>query len=348
MIRSLSLILLAAAVSGCDGGGAPPEPPVLPVVAPQTAPATAAGEMVLAELPATVVQPPGARVAVATPFAGIVERVAVQAGQAVQRGELLATMVSRDALTLSSDLARAQARRSMTQAEATRMRTLAREGIVAGARADGAAAADAEAAIDAREAQRQLARGGANRDGVVRLVAPISGRVASVSVEAGAPLDGMTAPFVIEAVGSRTLALQLPERLAGQVRPGMAVMTEDGRRGRLETVAGAIDPATRAYAARARLTDDGVGDNEAGLASGRLVRLSILAGAPDGAVMVPAAAVVQSGGEDLVFVKGREGFAARSVTRVGTGDPAVISAGLKVGETVATSNLPELRLAADK
>lgn len=343
MKRSISLILFAAAVSGCDGGGTPPEAPVLPVVAPQTAQATAAGEMVLAELPATVVQPPGARVAVATPFAGIVERVAVQAGQAVQRGELLATMVSRDALTLSSDLARAQARRSMTQAEAARMRTLAREGIVAGARADGAATADAEAAIDAREAQRQLARGGANRDGVVRLVAPISGRVASVSVEAGAPLDGMTAPFVIEAVGSRTLALQLPERLAGQVRPGMAVMTQDGRRGRLETVAGAIDPATRAYAARARLADDGIG-----LASGRLVRVSILTGAPDGAVMVPAAAVVQSGSENLVFVKGDKGFAPRSVTRVGTGDPAVISAGLKIGETVATSNLPELRLAADK
>jgi cobalt-zinc-cadmium efflux system membrane fusion protein len=272
-----------------------------------------------------------------------VQSVAVQPGQAVRRGQLLATLVSREALETAGDLARAEARRQMTRAEAERMATLAREGVVAGARADGAAAADAEAAIDAREARRLLARAGADGDGMVRLVAPIDGRVASMTAEAGAPLDGTTAPFVIEADGSRWLALQLPERLAGQVKPGMAVMTADGRRGRIETVASAIDPATRAFAARARLSDEG-----AGLIGGRLLQVKLLAGAPDGAVMVPLAALVQTDAGDLVFVKAKAGFAARAVRRLGDGDPAVIAEGLKPGETVAVSNLPELRLAADR
>ncbi len=47
-------------------------------------------------------------------------------------------------------------------------------------------------------------------------------------------------------------------------------------------------------------------------------------------------------------MKGAKGFAPRRVTRVGSGDPAVITAGLKTGETVAISNLPELRAAAQR
>jgi cobalt-zinc-cadmium efflux system membrane fusion protein len=343
MMRILTLLMLAAALAGCDGDAAPPDAPALPSVAPQTAVAAPADEMMLAELPATVVQPPGARVAVAPAFAGLVQSVAVQPGQAVRRGQLLATLVSREALETAGDLARAEARRQMTRAEAERMATLAREGVVAGARADGAAAADAEAAIDAREARRLLARAGADGDGMVKLVAPIDGRVASMMVEAGTPLDGSTAAFVIEADGSSSLALQLPERLAGQVRPGMAIVTADGQRGRLETVASAIDPATRAFAARARLSDKG-----APLVSGRLVTVKLMAAAADGAVRVPLAALVQTDAGDLVFVKTKDGFAARTVRRVGDGDPAVIAAGLKAGETVAVSNLPELRLAADR
>lgn len=338
-----TLLLLAVLLAACDSGGAPPSAPALPAIAPDTAIARPATELVLSELPATVVQPPGSRVAVAAPIAGMVQSVLVQPGQVVRRGQLLATMASRDALVLAGDLARAQARLQMTGAEAARMNILAREGVVAGARADTARAADAEAMINAREARRLLARAGADSDGIVRLVAPISGRVASMAIDVGAPLDGTQAPFVIEAAGSRWLSLQIPERLEGKARPGMAVITGDGRRGRLETVAAAIDPATRAFAARASIDAGGPP-----LAGGRVVPLRLLQPAPANAVAVPMAAVVAGDGTDQVFVRTSKGFAPRRVTRVGSGDPAVIVAGLKAGETVATSNLPELRAAAQR
>lgn len=340
MKRHAIPLLLAAVLAGCGSETLPPAPPV-PQISPKTAVAAAAAEMVLAELPATVVQPPGSTVAVAAPFAGMVRDVKVQPGQSVQRGQLLATMVSREALVLAGDLARAQARRTMTGAEAARMTTLAREGVVAGARADSAVAADREAAINAREAQRLLARAGAGSDGVVRLVAPISGRVARMSVEAGAPVDGMTAPFLIEADGSRWLALQLPERLAGLARPGMAVTTRDGRRGRLMTVASGIDPATRSFPARALLDDGGPA-----LVGGRLMPVSLVAAAPAGSVAVPTAAVVHEGSSDQVFVAMAKGFVVRQVQRApGNGETAIVVSGLKAGERVATSNLPELRAA---
>lgn len=338
MQKSLPFLMTAAALVGCGSPQSPSAPAPAPQVAAQTAVAVAATELVLAELPATVVQPPGARVAVAAPFPGLVQQVAVQPGQAVRRGQLLATLISRDAMELAAELARTEARGRMTSAEAERMAELARAGVVAGSRADSAAAANAEASISAQMARRMLAQTGAGRDGSVRLVAPITGRVTSMTMEAGAAVDGMSAPIVIEAEGSRWLALQVPERLAGSVRPGLAVRTQDGQGGRLETVGSAIDPATRAFAARARLNDGGPA-----LVSGRLMRLTIAGPAPAGAVAVPAAALVSENGTDLVFVKSAKGFAARPVRRAGSGDPAVIIAGLKAGEAVATSNLPELR-----
>jgi cobalt-zinc-cadmium efflux system membrane fusion protein len=341
-MNRFALLLPLLLISAC-GDSAPPPPPALPPVTPQTAVARPAVEMVLAELPATVVQPPQARVAVAAPFAGTLREVRVQPGQAVRQGEVLATMISREALVLAGDLARAEAHGRLTGAEAARMAALVREGVVSGARADTAVAANAEAAINAREARRLLARAGADSDGIVRLRAPISGRVTDVAAAAGAPVDGMTAPFVIEADGSRWLALQLPERLAGQVKPGMAIITADGRRGRVETVAANIDPETRAFAARARLEDGGPG-----LAGGRLLTVLVLAPAAPSAVAIPAAALLAEPAGTSVFVSGPKGFVPRQVVRSGGGAEAVITRGLTAGEVVATSNLPELRAVATR
>ena len=333
-------MVMLVAVAGCDKAPAPA--PDLPELSPRTAVAAATTDMLVAELPALVVQPPGARVAVAAPFAGLVRNVMVQPGQAVTSGQVLAIMVSREALELAGDLARAEARASLAKAEAARMDALAREGVVAGARADTARAAETAAMIDTREAGRLLARGGADADGLVRLRAPIKGRVASMAIEAGAPLDGMSTAFVIEAEGSRTLSMQVPERLAGQLRPGLRVSTADGHQGALLTIGTSLDPATRAFPARARLDNSGPT-----LTGGALIRLSLHAPAPQGAVSVPSAALVQEDGAALVFVKTSKGFVARPVTRPvtygGSGTQAVITAGLKAGEQVAISNLPELR-----
>ncbi|QHL91143.1 efflux RND transporter periplasmic adaptor subunit [Sphingomonas changnyeongensis] len=294
--------------------------------------------MTLATLSATVVQPPGSRVAVAAALPGLVRSVHVQPGQVVTRGQLLAVLVSRDAISLASDLAQAEAHQSLMAAEARRMSALSRMGVVAGSRADGAINASRQAAIAVGSARSLLAQTGAGRDGQVRLTAPIAGRVASMNMDAGASVDGLTSSIIIEAEGSRWLALQVPERLAGKLQPGMAVVTADGHSGRLETVASSLDPATRAFPARARISDDGPT-----LVSGGLVQVVVRSRAPDGAVSVPATAVVNEAGREFVFVKDAASFRLRPVTRIGEGDPAIISAGLKSGEIVATSNLPELR-----
>lgn len=343
MFRLAAPVLLAAVLTGCDQPAADPAPRTPPQIAARTAIAAPATEMTLAQLPATVVQPPGARVAVATPLAGLVQSVHVQAGQAVRKGQLLAVIISRDAMTLAAELAQAEARRRLTAAEAARMAELARAGVVAGSRADAAAAASNLDAISARTARAVIDQANVGRDGTIRLTAPIAGRISSIAMDAGAAVDAMSAPIIIEREGSRWLALQIPERLAPAVRAGLPVVTDAGQAGRLETVAASLDPATRSFAARARLVDQG-----APLVAGRLLRLTIRAPAPAGAISVPAAAIATDAGKDMVFVQTAAGFVARPVTRAGSGDPAVLTAGLKAGETVAVSNLPELRAAVQR
>jgi cobalt-zinc-cadmium efflux system membrane fusion protein len=336
-----ALLLVAACGSGGEDAAPPPRAPA-ESQAPKTVAARPASDAPLGIVPAVVTLPPEARVAVTTPFAGMVSRIHVIEGQQVRAGQLLATVVSRDGYALAAESARAAARLDLARANAARVDGLVRAGVVAAARGDEAAAQLRQAEVDQREAARLLAVGQAAPDGTVRLVAPIAGRVAKVAATTGAPLDGTNAPFVIDAAGPYGLELQLPERLAANVRPGMAVVLPDGSRGRILSVAPGLDPATRSVMARAAL------GHAPGLLSGRALSVTILGDATSGAVSVPAAAVVRVGGRDTVFVAAAGGgFAARPVTVGGrAGADAVLTEGLKPGERVAVSGIPELRAAA--
>lgn len=342
MIRHRPLLLAALlplVLAGCGRDAAPPPAAPPPkAAAPQTAVATPAADAPLARVPATVSLPPASRVAVTAPFSGAVRQLHVIEGQEVQAGQLLATVVSREALSLASDRARADARAGLAEANARRMERLAAEGVVAGARADEARAALREAQVDRAEAARILARGGASADGIVRLVAPIAGRVSRVAVETGGPLDGMTAPFVIDAGNSYALQLQVPERLADRIRPGMAVVLPDGGRGAILSVAPGLDPATRSIRAIARI------GAAPGLVSGRSLTVTILGDAGGDAVSIPSAAVTRLDGRDVVFVRGADGFRPVPVSVGGVADGrATIVEGVAAGATVAVSGLPELK-----
>jgi cobalt-zinc-cadmium efflux system membrane fusion protein len=271
----------------------------------------------------------------------VVQQVHVVEGQAVKAGDTLATIFSRDALALASERARAEARLSLARANAARIGQLADEGVVAAARADEARAALREAEVQVAEAERVLGRTRASADGIMRLVAPIDGRVSHVAVETGGPLDGMAAPFVIDGGKDYALELQLPERLAGRVRPGMPVLLPGGERGVLISVGSGLDPATRSITAIARL------EGPAGFLSGSALSVTILSATGVEAVVVPTAAVTRIDGEDALFVKKGDGFQPLKVVPGGSaGGKTTILDGVEAGAVVAISGLPELRAAA--
>jgi cobalt-zinc-cadmium efflux system membrane fusion protein len=174
--------------------------------------------------------PPDARVAVTTPFAGTVVKVMVIQGQAVTRGQALAVVRAAEAVQFGAALARSNAALPVAAAQAARMEQLAREGIIAPARAEEARATFSAAQATMNENRRLLALGAASADGTITLRAPIAGRVTTVGIDAGSPVGSGPAPFLIENNAQLRLDLQIPERLASHVRPGMAVHVEqDGR-----------------------------------------------------------------------------------------------------------------------
>lgn len=118
-------------------------------------PALPASTLPIADLPAQILPQPNARVAVAAPFPGIITRIFVVNGQDVRAGQPLATVASRDMVSLTAELARARARQSVTRAQAARLSQLAREGIIAPARADEANALARQSDIDVGEQDRK-------------------------------------------------------------------------------------------------------------------------------------------------------------------------------------------------
>lgn len=316
----------------------------------RVAAAREAGGLPLGTVPATLTLPPEARVAVTSPYEGTAVRVMVVPGQIVARGQVLALVHAPEMVRVGGELARAEADLRYARAQAARLDTLAREGIVAGARADEARAMLGRSEASSRENRRLLALGGVGRDGAVALRSPIAGRVASVAIETGAAVGGGgVAPFIVENVSALALDLQLPERLAASVRPGMRVEIRPAAdvapvAGRIVAVAPSLDPQTRSTTARASLAD------ASGLVSGRSVNAVIFDSGGRVGVGVPTSALVHGDGEDRVFVYSGGRFVARDVTVVAeAGGQTFITTGLRPGETVASSGVAELKsLLADR
>ena len=339
--RSPAQEVVPPLVSAADG--------TLPVTADEArhmgirlAAATAATEVPLATIPAVIAPPANARVAVTAIIPGVVERILVRAGDAVREGQSLATVRSRDLLTMGAALAGARARANVADANEARLGLLAREGIIAGARAEEAAALAAQARAELHEQQHGMAMvHGDGRTGIYALKAPITGRVSAVATEAGASLDGTTAPFIVDAIGDYEVVGQLPERLVGIVRPGMEVRV-GALRGRVTAVGGTIDPQTRSAVLKAQL------ERGASAVSGGAVAIEILDVAPPAAVLVPVAAVTRLGERTVAFVPAAGGFRAQTVAEIGrNSDSVVLASGIVSGDRVVVSGASALKALAE-
>jgi cobalt-zinc-cadmium efflux system membrane fusion protein len=297
--------------------------------------AASAQTMPVADLPAQIMPQPNARVAVAAQFPGVITRIFVVSGQDVAAGQPLATVASRDMVSLTAELARA--RQSVARAQAARLGQLAREGIIAPARADEAASLARQSDIDVGEQARLigLVPGGRAGGAGYTLSAPISGRISAMSAETGKAVDPAMAPFVIDGGGPLHVTAQLPERLLGAVKPGMIVRIGTVS-GTVTAVGQSLDPATRSAAVSATIP---AGSAPAGSATA----IGIEGPAPTGAVRIPVSALGEVNGGKIVFVAVRGGVKVRPVTVGGqSGESAVITKGLAPGERVAASGVSEL------
>lgn len=306
--------------------------------------AETSGEYLVATLPALIAPPPGARIAVAATFPGTVLQTLAVEGDAVKKGQPLAVIASREILTLAADLAGARARFAAASANAKRQLALSAEGIVSGARAEEAEVAYQQARAELDEKSRMLAAVNADgAKGAYTLVAPLDGVVASAKLEAGAPVDGMVAAFVVDATDRYEVQAQIPERLIGTIAAGMRVVVDGKIEATVTSVGKVLQPETRSAALKAAIVKPAIVKG-GGLVAGRTVSAAVYANAAAGAVSVPRAALTEIGDDTVVFVRAEGGVSARKVS-AGSASAArvVVLSGLEAGEEVAVTGLSELK-----
>jgi cobalt-zinc-cadmium efflux system membrane fusion protein len=258
------------------------------------------------------------RVAHVTPVAeGQVASVEAMLGDAVDKGEVLATLRSVALGDARSDLARARAALSVAESNHERQKTLQAEGIGAHK-----ALLEARAELDQARANLAAARArlgvygaGGTSGASVAVKSPLGGVVIERHATPGEIADAKQPLFVVADTRTVWVVGRVYEQDVAAVRRGAeATITLEAFQGRQWTgkvsyVAAVLDQATRTLGIRVEL-DNPDGALRPGMFG--LIRLAV-EGAEAPVPVVPEAAVQTVDGRDVVFVPGQAAGEYRAV-----------------------------------
>ena len=358
---ALSCLLLAAlALTGCHDAPAPaaaaPAAPVLqgqqlqfPAGHPQLAQlgvvAVEPAHERAVELPARLVWNEDRTQRIQPAFASRVERIAVDVGQAVRPGQLLAQLASPEFGAAQADVAKARADVVLAQKAVQRLRELFEAGVVARKELEQAEAdaSRAQAELQRAEARTRLYGGGAGVDQRLSLVAGMAGVVVERSINPGQewrPDGGPGALFVISDPSSLWVLIDAREGELAALRPGaefelvVPALPGERFRGRLVALGDAIDVGSRTVKARG-VVDNGQRRLKAEMLASARFRL-----APGAAAVIPASAVQLRAGGHWVMVQTAPGVFEPREIQVGQLGPREVTvlSGLRPGEQVVTED----------
>ena len=209
-----------------------------------------------------------------------------------------------------------------------------------------AAARAADATIASRRAELERARAGLSGGAGIAILAPVSGRVLSVTQRSEATLaTGAAIMEIGDTEGDLEVLVELLSTDAVQVAPGNRVLIDrwgggdplEGSVARIEpqgfTKVSALGVEEQRVNTIVRLSDPRIG--RINLGSGFRVEARIVIWEEGNAIVVPSSALFRQQGEWSVFVVA-DGRAERRKVRIGrnNGTQAQVLAGLKKGEAV--------------
>jgi len=334
-----ALLCTALALAGCQKA-APVEEPVRAVkLITVGESAYGSGYEYAADVRARVESRLGFRVA------GKIVRRAVEPGQRVRAGQLLAELDARD-YQLAADAARAQAGAARTQrdlaaADLKRYQSLRDQGFISGAEIERRDAQLKAAQATLEQAQAQLAAQG-NQARYTHLLADADGVVTGVDAEAGQVVAAGAPVVRLAQDGPRDAVFAVPEDRIAEVRAGQPVdvrtWTDDALlQGTVREVAASADPVTRTFAVKVALAGEAP-------PLGATVRVLPKGGGLQGVpvIKLPTSALRQEGAGSAVWVYDAASGTVRSQpVQVATadGNDAVIAGGLAPGMQVVASGV---------
>ena len=259
-------------------------------------------------------------------------------GDAVRRGETVATIESREAAAISSEVTSAATRATLARSQLNREQRLYDEKITARADLETARTENQLAIAEARRASQAAAASGVNGR-FISVRSPIGGKVTSSPAILGSYVTPQDELFRIANPNLIQIEAAVPAEDARKINPGAAAIIETPGgeiSARVLAVTPAADPENRAAIVVLAPASG------AALVPGEYVRVRIMqqASSNQAAILVvPAEAVQSIEGRSVVFVKTKSGFRARPVTTGSkSGGKIEIIDGLKAGEKIAGKN----------
>ena len=293
---------------------------------------------------------------VSMPLGGVVQAVLVAPMQVVRAGAPVARILSPELAQLQREWLMDHTQAKLAQSKAQRDEQLYTDGIVSEHRRNESRAAYEMAALSAREHRQALRLAGVPEAALQRaeagssdalspqltLVAPVSGTVLEQLAAPGQRLEAGSPVARIARGGQLVIELQASSQQAQLLRVGDA-LTVDGCKtpARVTALSPQLSSATQGVQLRAELVkrEDCLRINQF-----VQVRWQGRGGAGATTYTVPAAAVVQQGGRQYVFVRQAQGFVATPVsTGPGTGADVLVTSGLKAGDEVVVQGVAAVK-----
>ncbi len=347
-IRTTALVSSLVFVAACGGGDEPgaagtdtATTEALPLALASQDVATAVRRVIAPGLVLTGSLEPAERVPIVAQVGGTVQRVLVDRGSPVSRGQVLAVItaegVRASAAGAEAAVAAARAGLALAEQQLEAARTLYQAGAMSRIdfQAADAQAKSADAQLRAAEAQAASASEMADR---TTIRSPISGAIITRGIEAGQPVASGDPLFTVVNLSALELMGQIPVEQAVGIRAGQTVyfsltgQNGDELRGTVNRVDPTADPSTRQVGVYVRVPNPG---NR--ILGGQFARGRIVSGVADTALTVPIAALRGTADSSYVLVIEAGRIVRRHVSvgiRDAGGDYASILQGLEEGAMV--------------
>ena len=291
---------------------------------------------------------------VSTRIPGSISVLRVREGDRVRKGQLLAQLYAPEnqataaLATAGIDEARrgldeAVSRRKLAETTFDRYQNLFKEQAISRQEFDARQtekdmAAQGVARAESRLKQAQEgAKASAAMSGYTRIIAPISGIIASKQADLGATVFPGQPLMTIEDEGSYQLELALPENLASKVKPGSPLQVTLDAVGssfaaRIAEIVPTADAGSRTFVAKIVL-------NQKGLKSGMFGRGSISLGTTVNGITVPIKAVINRGAMTVVWTVDKENITRMRIVKIGrqSGERLEILSGLTEADRVVVT-----------
>jgi membrane fusion protein (multidrug efflux system) len=287
-------------------------------------------------------------VTVSADLPGTVERIAFESGRAVEKGDLLVQLDTRQE---RAQLASIEAQRDFARLNFDRMRGLLDQQVISRAEYDRAMADQKQTDAQVGEIQATIQR--------KTIRAPFSGILGIRQVNLGQYLAAGEAIVMLQSLNPIYVNFGVPQQDAGRIRIGHRVRISEGEpaggdgpgvevAGRVTAVDSAVDEATRNVQVQATLANP-----DGRLRPGMFVQAEVLLGEGRSVVALPAPAISYAPFGDSVFVvtdiaddQGRTYRGVRQqFVKLGSarGDQVAVLSGVNPGDEIVTSGVFKLR-----